>query len=92
MLDIYVCVGSSCHIRGSESVVRQLRDLIEERGIDADVSLRGSFCLERCSEGVTVRVGETVIPGVLPETLAERVLPAIQRLAARGSRGPEAEG
>jgi NADH:ubiquinone oxidoreductase subunit E len=76
-LDVYVCVGSSCHVRGSERVIACLQSLIAERELEARVTLKGSFCLENCSAGVSVRVGEKLLAGVLPETTVDVVWPEI---------------
>ena len=82
MLDITVCIGSSCHIKGARRVVDRLQQLIEETGVGDKVSLSGTFCMGRCQEGVCVSVGESVF-SVLPETadafFAENVLSALKK-------------
>ena len=47
---VTVCVGSSCHIRGSRDVLNRFAEIIEEQNLDDDVALVGSFCMERCGE------------------------------------------
>ncbi|MGI6128746.1 MAG: (2Fe-2S) ferredoxin domain-containing protein [bacterium] len=64
MLQISVCVGSACHLKGSSEVIRILRDLIANYGLEEQVSLEGSFCQDHCTEGVVVRVGDELITGV----------------------------
>lgn len=76
-LEVCVCVGSSCHVHGSERVIARLQALIAERGLEEHVTLKGSFCLENCSTGVSVRVGATLLAGILPETAAELVGPEV---------------
>lgn len=67
-MEIKICVGSSCHLRGSEQVVGLLQKAVEEYQIENDVTLMGSFCAEKCNRvGVTVQVGDEVVTGVTPE-------------------------
>ena len=45
MLKITVCIGSSCHIKGSRQVVEQLQYLIAENNLGDKVELGGTFCM-----------------------------------------------
>ena len=47
---VTVCVGSSCHIRGSRSVLKRFAEIIQAEGLEDKVTLVGSFCMERCGE------------------------------------------
>ncbi len=72
MLFVSICVGSSCHLKGSERLVELFQNQIKEEKLDDDIVLSGSFCLGKCNRvGVTVSIGdgvtEEVIPGVTPE-------------------------
>lgn len=60
-LEINVCVGTSCMIRGSQQLLREVIDHIEERGLQNAVDVRATFCFERCSKGPTIAIGDTVI-------------------------------
>jgi len=71
MLNIYVCVGSSCHLKGSPKVVQLFREAISEHNLKDKVTLGASFCLGRCSEGVCVRFGEEVVVNVSVENFDE---------------------
>ena len=50
-MKITVCIGSSCHVRGSRQVVEQLQDLIRKNGLGDEVELCGSFCIGNCQQG-----------------------------------------
>ena len=66
---IQICVGSSCHLKGSEQVVSLFQKAIEERHLEDKITLAGSFCVGRCNrEGVTVQVDDEIITGVTPAT------------------------
>ena len=66
-MKVTVCIGSSCHIKGSRQVVEQLQYLISENNLTDKVELGGTFCMGRCQEGVCVTVGEA-FHSVTPET------------------------
>ena len=70
MLKITVCIGSSCHIKGSRQVVEQLQQLIADNNLGDKVELGGTFCMGQCQQGVCVTVdGE--FHSVSPETVGE---------------------
>jgi NADH:ubiquinone oxidoreductase subunit E len=67
-MKVTVCIGSSCHIKGSRQVVAKLTGLIEENGLSDKVELGGTFCLGHCQQGVSVTVDD-VFHSVSPETV-----------------------
>ena len=70
MLKITVCIGSSCHIKGSRQVVEQLQYLITEHDLGEKVELGGTFCMGKCQQGVCVTVNDS-FHSVTPETVEE---------------------
>lgn len=72
MLFVQVCVGSSCHLKGSQDIVELFEEYIREYNIDDDVVLSGSFCIGKCNRiGVTVQVNDDVHVGVTRENFKE---------------------
>ena len=69
-MKVTVCIGSSCHIKGSRQVVEQLQQLIADKGLGDKVELGGTFCLGNCQKGVCVMVDEA-FHSVSPETVGE---------------------
>lgn len=67
-MNITVCVGSSCHLKGSREIVEQLQDLIAKEDLSKKISLSGSFCMKRCSRGVCVKVDDELY-SVTPDTV-----------------------
>ena len=59
-MNISVCIGSSCHIKGSRQIVERLQGLIEENGLGDKIELCGEFCMGKCREGVCVRVEDEI--------------------------------
>lgn len=69
-MKITVCIGSSCHIKGSRQVVEKLQELIADNCLGDKVELGGTFCMSKCQEGVCVSVdGE--FHSVSPETVED---------------------
>lgn len=69
-MKITVCIGSSCHIKGSRKVVERIKELISEHKLENTVELSGTFCLGKCQQGVCVMVDDQVF-SVSPETCDE---------------------
>lgn len=68
MIKVTVCIGSSCHIKGSRQIVEDLQRLVAENKLDEKVELGGTFCMGRCKEGVCVTVGDDFF-SVSPENV-----------------------
>lgn len=81
IMEIKVCIGSSCHLRGSYEVIEKLKQLIADNKLEGKVNLAASFCLGKCGTGVTVTCNGEFLDGVTPETVEgifnERVLKAL---------------
>ena len=76
-MKITVCIGSSCHIKGSRQVVEQLQYLIRETHLDDRVELSGTFCMGKCQQGVCVTVDDkffSVKPDTVKDFFSENVL------------------
>ena len=69
-MKITVCIGSSCHIKGSRQVVEGLQYLIAKENLGDKVELGGTFCMGRCQEGVCVTI-DGKFHSVSPDTLEE---------------------
>lgn len=55
-MKVTVCIGSSCHLKGSRLIVEELQGLIENNGLKDAVELCGAFCMGNCVEGVCVKI------------------------------------
>ena len=72
MLIVQVCVGSSCHLKGSETIVELLQSAIAEHHVEDEVVLTGSFCIGKCNRiGVTVQVDDDIYVGITKENFKE---------------------
>ena len=69
---IQICVGSSCHLKGSQDIVELLQKAITEYHLENEVTLAGSFCIGVCNRvGVTVQVDDDIHTGVTKENFKE---------------------
>ncbi len=79
-MKITVCIGSSCHLKGSRQVVERLQTLVDEKGLADKVELCATFCLGKCQQGVCVMADEeffSVSPDTVDEFFAANVLAKI---------------
>lgn len=67
-MEILVCIGASCHKKGSLPVVEELQKLIQDNDLCDKVQLRGTDCTGQCQQGVCVSIGDTFY-SVHPETV-----------------------
>ena len=80
---IQVCVGSSCHLKGSPEIVELLTKAIQDNQLEDEITLAGSFCIGKCNKtGVTVQVDDEIYIGIttgnFKEFFDEKVLSVIE--------------
>jgi NADH:ubiquinone oxidoreductase subunit E len=83
MIFVTICVGSSCHIHGSEQIIELLDKAIREHGMEDEIIPSGGFCFEKCNRhGVTMQVDDDIFTGITPESFDaffnETILPRAQ--------------
>lgn len=83
MLIVQVCVGSACHLKGSQDIIDMLQSAVKKHQLEDDVVLTGSFCIGKCNRvGVTVQVNDDVHVGVTRENFNEffhtHILPQVE--------------
>jgi NADH:ubiquinone oxidoreductase subunit E len=71
MLNIRVCVGSACFLRGADNVIVEIEQLIRHYMLDDLVAFKGYFCMDNCNEGVTMKIGDKVFKGVSSEEVTD---------------------
>lgn len=69
-MKIVICIGSSCHVKGSRLVTEGIQRLVEEKKVGDKVELSGTFCMGQCQMGVCVSVDEEIF-SVTPENVEE---------------------
>jgi NADH:ubiquinone oxidoreductase subunit E len=61
MITVTVCVGSSCHVKGARAMINLFNDFLTKNGLEDRVELKGSFCMERCGEGINWMIGDEIL-------------------------------
>lgn len=69
-MKVTICIGSSCHLKGSRQIVEQLQYLVNENNLQDKVELAGTFCMGNCVNGVNVTLDEKLY-SLSPETTKE---------------------
>lgn len=81
-MEIYVCIGSSCHLKGSYNIINGFKKLIAEHQLEEKVSLNASFCLGHCQNGVTIKINDQIVTGLntdnVKDIFEEMVLKELQ--------------
>ncbi len=60
-LNLTICFGTSCFLRGSQQLYTQLMDYVREQGIEDITRFTASFCTEHCKKGPVLTVNGKVI-------------------------------
>ncbi|EGO65216.1 (2Fe-2S) ferredoxin domain-containing protein [Acetonema longum] len=68
MIKVSVCIGSACHIKGSYNVLNSLQQLREEYGLADQVEINAIFCLNHCTEAVSVQIDDGAVHSVSGST------------------------
>lgn len=64
MLQVFICVGSSCHLKGSYQVIKIFEELIKSNKLEDTVELKAAFCLGHCTKGVSAKVEDEFLEGL----------------------------
>ncbi len=81
-MNVTICIGSSCHLKGSRQVVERLQALVNENGLSDAVELGGTFCMGKCQQGVCVTVDDefySVSPETVDQFFNENILAKVKK-------------
>ena len=59
-MKLTVCIGSSCHLKGSRQIVEDFQKLIEENHLEDKIELVGTFCLGEGQDDQSVKIYDTI--------------------------------
>jgi NADH:ubiquinone oxidoreductase subunit E len=80
MLEVIICVGSACHLKGSYNVIQEFQQIIEEKKLHDRLSVKAAFCMKQCQSGVSVSLGDTVfcvLSGSCREFFDDKIVPRL---------------
>ncbi len=67
-MKVTICIGSSCHLKGSRVIIEELQKKVKENNLEDKVELSAAFCMKNCVNGVSV-TADDVLYSVKPETV-----------------------
>lgn len=70
-MNIAICVGSSCHIKGSYDIIMLMKEAITAHHLEDKINLSATFCLGKCTDGVSVKINDNIICGVSKDNFTE---------------------
>lgn len=71
MREITVCVGSACHLKGSHEIINYFKNAIQEAGLEKEVELKGTFCMDKCTDGANLLVDGELFHANSPDDAKE---------------------
>ena len=93
MITVTVCVGSSCHVKGARQVIMRFDELLTAYALKDRVTLQGSFCMERCGEGINWQIDDEPLTSASGEEAValfrQRILDPLGAKPPDGPGGPE---
>lgn len=81
MLTVNVCIGSSCHLKGSYEVLQTFQKRMEEEPAKGKVDLKAQFCMKQCEKGVSVAIDDqtySVSPDTADVFFTETIIPKLE--------------
>lgn len=57
-MKVTICIGSSCHLKGSKQIIEQLQQLVADNDLKDKVELSGMFCMNNCQNGVCTKIDD----------------------------------
>jgi len=71
-MKIEMCMGSSCHVKGSKAILEMLKKAVADNGFEKKVEIDGSTCLGQCKSGGTnLRIDGEIVAGITRENFTE---------------------
>ena len=70
-MNINICVGSSCHLKGSYDIIQLMKEAISTHQLEDTVNLSAAFCLGHCTDGVSVKIDDDIICSVSKDNFDE---------------------
>ncbi len=69
--EIRICMGSSCFSRGNRHTLQLIQKYLKDHQLERDVVLKGSHCLDQCSNGPILKIDSRVYENVNRDNIIE---------------------
>lgn len=67
MVELSICVGSACHLKGSYEVIEKFKRCVNDNNLTDTIVIKAAFCLGHCTEAVSVNFNDKIY-SVDPDT------------------------
>ncbi|HNY64914.1 MAG TPA: NAD(P)-binding protein [Deltaproteobacteria bacterium] len=64
VIDVGVCIGTNCYVKGSWKLLEGLAAELRRRGLSERFRIKARFCTGQCEGGPNVVVGQKIISGI----------------------------
>ena len=81
-LSISVCVGTNCFMKGSQEILKNMLEYIEERNLSEIVDIKANFCMENCDKGPSVSIGSQIISKADPYNIIKEIETKLTQIIA----------
>jgi NADH-quinone oxidoreductase subunit G len=90
-IEVSVCAGTNCFVKGSQTILKQLiayvtenrlEDMVGFEGQEEMVDVKATFCFEKCERGPVVKVNKTIIEKATFEKAVEVLTKEIHRVGS----------
>jgi NADH:ubiquinone oxidoreductase subunit E len=71
VVEIVVCLGSSCFARGNSENLAIINQHVKNHGLSASIRLTGKLCQDQCKQGPNLSIGGEFYHGVTAAKLRE---------------------
>jgi NADH:ubiquinone oxidoreductase subunit E len=69
--EIKVCMGSACFAKGNQDNLQYIKEYIEENNLEAEVSIVGALCENKCDIGPRIIINDIEYTNVNEDSLKE---------------------
>ena len=80
-INIGVCIGTNCFVRGSQDILKKLMNYVIIHNLSEVVNVRPSFCMENCGKGPNVIIGDKIISEARFDIIIEELENQLQSIS-----------
>ena len=70
-IEVKVCMGSACFAKGNLDNLEHIKEYIQENNLEANITIVGTLCENKCSEGPRIIINEKEYTNVTKEQIIE---------------------
>ncbi|NMC31004.1 MAG: hypothetical protein GYA36_00920 [Veillonellaceae bacterium] len=78
MVTVELCMGTSCHLMGTQELMDVLDSLPPEQR--RQLEIKGVTCFKNCGKGPNVRINGVLLENATPDSLLEVLQASIEQL------------